>query len=524
MPYHPKVSVILTSYNKEKYIGKAIESVLGQTLEDFELIIVDDGSKDDSIDVIEAYKKKDCRIKTFYLEENEGIPSAHNMAISMASGEYLAMIDCDDFWEKTKLEKQIDFLKENQQYGACFSWIKVVDENENELLSEQCENRDIMWNSENHTQGEWLRLLFTNGCVLGNPSMVVRKNIISQIASYSYGLKQIQDYELFIRILKKCNVYIIKEKLVNYRWFIESEKNTSYNNVENSNRTNVEYFLICQSFFDYMDAKIFKEGFSNYFIFSEAEEESELLCEQIFLLNSHFFIPSVGKMAAIQKAYKYLNDDHMRQVLRKHYNYTSASFSENLKTSLLYDSKYYAPIDNNTFVADLMQQLNIEKAEHHKAVVYIEELEIKAKEATKLIDEYQIAHENSKNYIGELEIRAKEAAELINEYRIANKNSKDYIEELEIKMKEAVKLIDEYQIANENLKNYVNELEVKAKEAARLINEYQSINENSKNYIEELETKSRQADKLISEYQVEYENSKMYIKELEEKLKEASGL
>ena len=115
---NPKVSVILTSYNKEAYIGKAIESVLAQTFKDFELIIADDGSSDNSLALINKYAEKDERIRVYYFEKNKGIPSAHNMAISMSNGKYIAMIDCDDFWEKNKLEKQVGFLEDNPEYGA----------------------------------------------------------------------------------------------------------------------------------------------------------------------------------------------------------------------------------------------------------------------------------------------------------------------------------------------------------------------------------------------------------------------
>ncbi len=439
---NPKVSVILTSYNKEAYIGKAIESVLGQSFNDFELIIADDGSSDNSLALINKYAEKDERIRVYYFEKNKGIPSAHNMAISMSNGKYIAMIDCDDFWEKNKLEKQVGFLEDNPEYGACFSWIKVVDEKENEVSSEECEYRDVMWNSENHTQGEWLRLFFTEGCKLGNPSMLVRSSVISEIGGYTYGLKQLQDYDLFIRILKKCNVYIINEKLVNYRWLLGAEKNTSYDNIENTNRTNVEYYLICKSFFDNMDMKVFKEGFSEYFIDKNSDNENDLICEQIFITRDRFLSKAAGKMAATENLFLLLNNKYLRSILEEKYNINSSVFSADLREPLLFEPKYYMPVDNASYVNELKQEIERTKQEWYKTVDYTKILEGKENEASEVIEKH-------KEYIAKLEEKEREAAALISELKTyitgleaEEERKKTYITELEGRVKEGFSLYD----------------------------------------------------------------------------------
>ena len=115
-----KVSVILTSYNHAEYLREAIDSVLNQTFQDFELIIWDDASNDDSWQIIRSYN--DSRIKAFQNPRNQGPVFGVNKAIlEIATGEYIAIHHSDDVWDLSKLEKQLDFLEVNQNIGAVFS-------------------------------------------------------------------------------------------------------------------------------------------------------------------------------------------------------------------------------------------------------------------------------------------------------------------------------------------------------------------------------------------------------------------
>ena len=99
------VSIVTPLYNAEKYIGKTIESVLSQSYDDFEMIIVDDLSIDSSREVVKEYAKKDNKIKLIELESNQGAAVARNKGLEMATGRYIAFIDNDDIWEEDKLEK-----------------------------------------------------------------------------------------------------------------------------------------------------------------------------------------------------------------------------------------------------------------------------------------------------------------------------------------------------------------------------------------------------------------------------------
>lgn len=122
------VSIITPVYNAEKYISKCIESVLNQTHQNWEMLLVDDCSPDNSADIILNYAKKDDRIKYHKLTVNSGAGVARNKAIEIAKGRYLAFLDSDDFWHTLKLEKQLAFIK-NKNAAAVYSQYYIYDQN-----------------------------------------------------------------------------------------------------------------------------------------------------------------------------------------------------------------------------------------------------------------------------------------------------------------------------------------------------------------------------------------------------------
>ncbi len=131
----PLVSIITPSYNTGRFIGETIESVLAQTFPEWEMIIVDDASTDNSPQIIRQYAGKDPRIKPVFLKENKGQGPARNIATDMAQGRYLAFLDSDDIWHPEKLEKHLAFM---QQTGAVFSHTSYgfIDEQGNKILKD----------------------------------------------------------------------------------------------------------------------------------------------------------------------------------------------------------------------------------------------------------------------------------------------------------------------------------------------------------------------------------------------------
>lgn len=137
----PLVSVITPVYNCEKTIGRTIESVINQTFNDFEMIIVDDKSSDKTAEVVEDYQKKDKRIKYYLLNKKGGASAARNTAIKKAQGRYMAFLDGDDLWYPEKLEKQIKFMQDND-YAFTYTDYEYIDRKDNKLgIYRKCPNK-----------------------------------------------------------------------------------------------------------------------------------------------------------------------------------------------------------------------------------------------------------------------------------------------------------------------------------------------------------------------------------------------
>ena len=128
----PAISVIMSVYNDEKYLAKSIESILNQTYSDFEFIIINDGSTDKSMEIIDRYKNEDKRVVVVN-QENMGLTKSLNKAIKLSKGKYIARMDSDDISVSNRLEKQIEFLKHNKDYALVGTNIVKINISDNEL-------------------------------------------------------------------------------------------------------------------------------------------------------------------------------------------------------------------------------------------------------------------------------------------------------------------------------------------------------------------------------------------------------
>lgn len=220
----PLVSVIIPVHNAEDVIENTLDSVLNQSYQNMEVIIVDDASTDSSREKIEAYE--DSRLKKIFLETNHHVCYSGNIGFENATGKYIALIGHDDCWRADKLEKQISFLEEHPSYGLTFTWVNIIDENgENKNVE-----NDIFYKTfrnDNFKKEYWNRRLIVKGNSFCAPSACIRSDILKRTGIYRYALVQLQDYDLWLRILRETEVYTIQEKLTYYRRFTQAGKNVS---------------------------------------------------------------------------------------------------------------------------------------------------------------------------------------------------------------------------------------------------------------------------------------------------------
>jgi len=199
----PKVSVILPTYNRAHIIEKAIQSVLKQTYQDFEIIIIDDGSKDDTEKIIRGFQEKDNRIKYIRFEENKGAAAARNAGINMSKGEYITFQDSDDEWVIDKLEKQMKVIETSSENIVVYCGFWRIDGDEKTYIP------DInISNREGNIHKELLKRNF-----IGTPSILLLKKNLEKIGMFDENLSRLQDWDLAIRLSKYYNFKLIDEPL-----------------------------------------------------------------------------------------------------------------------------------------------------------------------------------------------------------------------------------------------------------------------------------------------------------------------
>jgi GT2 family glycosyltransferase len=233
----PTVSVIIPSYNHEKFIGACIQSALNQTFQDFEIIITDDGSSDRTVEVIESFR--DPRITLFKHTKNQGVCVAANNCISHARGKYIAWLSSDDEWYPEKLAVQVKYLDEHSEIAVVFGKVDWIDEYGNPIKNSQFPYMNV-FEVENRSRFEWLNHFFLKGNCLSLPCSLVRTEYLAEVGMFDRTFANIQDFDLWIRICHKANIHILDQKLIKNRW-ISEESNASGDNIKTRIRVRFEH-------------------------------------------------------------------------------------------------------------------------------------------------------------------------------------------------------------------------------------------------------------------------------------------
>ena len=313
----PKVSVLLSSYNHEKYISEAVNSALAQTFEDFELFIVDDCSDDLSWQVIESYG--DHRITAIRNETRKGKHLFYN--ISRLTGQYIAIHHSDDSWEPEKLQKQVEYMDSHPETIACFTHVQLIDEHSRNYEPPEDAFYHSVFEQPNRSRFEWLRYFFDKGNALCHPSLLIRKEAYEDLGLFNFGLRQIPDFLRWIRVCLAGEIHVVQEKLTKFRLHTISERNVSGDNAANHLRGATEYFMICDDFFKISSDEVFFKVFPEYagkdvvaeFVLSRMMVEKDLKPMQLYGLRKIFgMINDPGKAQQIRDIHKYTYIDFVK--------------------------------------------------------------------------------------------------------------------------------------------------------------------------------------------------------------------
>ncbi len=200
----------MSSYNHDKYIAEAIESVLNQTFRDFELIIVDDASADNSKAVIEKFQAQDGRIKAFFHQKNMGISPTINECLDVARGKYVSFIGSDDGWFPTKLEKQLNLIR-NCEDKIVWSEGKVIDSNG------AFTGQTVTWRMScpKKKSGNLFQELLMEDFVFGQSTLL--KTEYAQETAFNEDLRFVADHQFFVELAREHEFVFIPEPLARYR-------------------------------------------------------------------------------------------------------------------------------------------------------------------------------------------------------------------------------------------------------------------------------------------------------------------
>jgi hypothetical protein len=203
----PLISVIMPVYNGEKYLHEAVESILAQTLADFELIVIDDGSTDRSAAILESFRQNDARVIVQHHSQNQGIVAANNTGLAIARGKYIARMDADDISLPERFEKQAAYLEKHPEIEILGSAIRLIDERGQTIgmLSAPRDDLAIRWTS-----------LFSSPFM--QPTIMFHHSVVTEHAlSYRGSKEQAEDFDFSIRLLEHVRGFNLTESLYIYR-------------------------------------------------------------------------------------------------------------------------------------------------------------------------------------------------------------------------------------------------------------------------------------------------------------------
>ncbi|MGH0430439.1 glycosyltransferase family 2 protein [Bacillus hominis] len=226
------VSVVIPLYNAEKYIEETMESILNQTYKHIEIVIVDDGSKDQSSSIVKNLEQKYPGQIKYVSQENQGVSVARNTGIENASGEYVAFLDSDDLWHPTKIEKQVESMHKNNMNACYCGYMNFYEE-----TGEKVEH------TTNFIKGDMTKAFLTHQVVAQTSTWIFKRSIVmDHNIRFTPGCSWGEDLEFLFKLMSVTNVCYVDEYLTYYRILSEGNLSSKYKDYELKTAKELEVF------------------------------------------------------------------------------------------------------------------------------------------------------------------------------------------------------------------------------------------------------------------------------------------
>jgi glycosyltransferase involved in cell wall biosynthesis len=358
----PVISVLLTSYNHGEYIAEAIQSVLNQSFQDFELIIIDDCSTDQSWNVIKKFQ--DPRIIAIRNTTNIGMVHNINSGISLAKGKYIAHFNSDDrFILEDKLQKQFDYLENNLNCGAVFTRAKAINPDGSYLPDKDHYYYSIFDKGRNKTRFEWLKSFFTEYNSLCYPSVLVRKKIYEELGCFNAAYTIMLDLNMWIRICSKYDIYVIDEYMVEFRIGAHSQSCRSDLNPI----AQYEAQRILENFFFLDDGQKFQEVFGDKIADLNYPKEKEKEIVKFLIIKEAMSLTYAHRKFAMDNLFTIFSNPDNVALIGKVFNFDCKEFLS-FKKSILKEGGFHPePI---RIVNDAMNQKMLKIIKDKKSLFY----------------------------------------------------------------------------------------------------------------------------------------------------------
>ncbi len=317
----PKIVIYMPCYNHEKYVGAAIDSIIAQTYDNWELHIVNDGSTDKTGEIISTYK--DQRIHFYNFEKNTKFVGASNFLQDICrevDADYISVLASDDMWEKDKLERQVEILCKFPEYKACLTWDKLIFSASKKGIYE---NQTTYSHVKNRNRYEWLNHLFWYDNCFNSCSMLVDKYVFYELDRVNINYMQLGDYRLWMKLVEKYPLYLIEKELTYYR---RHDTNLSEPSTEVVIRCTNEEYQIYKEIMIPMDKNVFRRTFYMHLPYVNCDSEEALLAEKfILLVNSHKI---TQQQVAMDIYFAHCNNKKFISILENDYYFVAQDFFE----------------------------------------------------------------------------------------------------------------------------------------------------------------------------------------------------
>ncbi len=317
----PSISILMPSYMHAEYIEHAIDSVLSQSYQDYELIISDDASTDKTSNILNRFSNHP-NVKIYFQPVRLGAVQQISFLLQKAKGNYIALLNSDDMWLPEKLQIQMVYMQQNPSCEVTFTVADMVDKNGIKITKQDNPLSDIFY-QKNRTRAEWMQTFFKQGNCICHPSILIKRSLYEAFP-LNPALRQLPDYDVWTRMFQVTQPYIIPDSLVLHRRI--ELTNTSAETESNTIRLMREQAWIQYHMISEMSESLFQEAFHEDFVFAHPNSSAQLNCERFFLLKKQcatnaFLIPF-----ALAYYMDYIREEEFSRTMIEKYGYGNDDF------------------------------------------------------------------------------------------------------------------------------------------------------------------------------------------------------